>query len=41
MGTGLFGQSDGKDEVVEEAPKKAPTKAEEPVVEVEDDDAEE
>lgn len=37
MGTGLFGQSDGKDEVVEEAPKKAPTKAEEPVAEVEDD----
>ena len=33
MGTGLFGQSDGKDEVVEEAP----TKAEEPVAEVEDD----
>ena len=33
MGIGLFGQPDGEDEVVEEAPKKA----EEPVVEVEDD----
>ncbi len=40
MGTGLFGQSDGKDEVVEEAPKTAPKKAEEPVVEVEDDSEE-
>tara|TARA_R110002020_G_scaffold59995_1_gene163061 strand:- start:151 stop:273 length:123 start_codon:yes stop_codon:yes gene_type:complete len=40
MGTGLFGQSDGKDEVVEEAPKKAPKEAEEPVVEVEDDSEE-
>ena len=41
MGIGLFGQPDGEDEVVKEAPKKAPKKAEEPVVEVEDDDAEE
>ena len=41
MGIGLFGQPDGEDEVVGEAPKKAPKKAEEPVVEAEDDDSEE